>query len=59
MAWWLAIAVVASWAAVAACWLIREGMYRDREAAAKAMRRQLRGAGSEPIETVAQQARQQ
>ncbi len=57
MAWWLAIAVVACWAAVAACWLIREGMYRDREAAAKALRRTIPGAGSEPLETAAQQAR--
>ena len=57
MAWWTAIAVVACWAAVAACWLIREGMYRDREAAAKAMRRQLRGAGSEPAVEAARKIR--
>lgn len=45
---WIALAVVACWAAVAACWLIREAAYRDRELHARAMRRTLRGVASEP-----------
>ena len=57
MGWWIALAVVACWAAVAACWLIREGMYRDRELAARALRRQIPGAGSEPTVTAARKVR--
>lgn len=54
---WIAIGLC--WLAVAGCWLIRRGMRQEREAEAKAGRARLRGAGSEPIETVAQQARRQ
>lgn len=58
MAWWLlGVSVVLCWAAVAACWLIREGIYRDREDAAKALSRRLRGAGSEPAEELSRAAR--
>lgn len=51
MAWWIALAVVACWVAVYACWRIREGIYRDRELAAIIRMGHVRGSGSEP-ETV-------
>lgn len=48
MGFWIALSVVLCWAAVAACWLIVAGAREDREMHARAMRRQLRGAGREP-----------
>ncbi len=53
MLWAVGIAVVLCWGAVAACWLIREGIYRDRELAAIIRMGRVRGAGSEPAEVEA------
>lgn len=57
MSWLLALAIVLCWVAVYACWRIREGIYRDRELHARALRRTIPGAGSEPEERMSRAAR--